>query len=41
MTGRISYLDHQFDGFTVINRTIAIGDTIDVRDAIEHEARLD
>jgi hypothetical protein len=34
-------LDHHFDGFTVIHRTVAVGDTVNVRDAIEDEARLD
>ena len=35
-----SELDHHLDGFTVIHRTIAIRDIVDIRSAIEHEARL-
>jgi hypothetical protein len=35
----VSELDHHLDRFTVIHRTIAIGDTVKLRDAIEHEAR--
>ena len=35
----VSELDHHLDGFTAIHRTIAIGDTVKLRDAIEHEAR--
>ena len=40
LVGR-SELDHHLDGFTIIHRTIAIGDAIEIRGAIEHEARLD
>jgi hypothetical protein len=36
-----SNLDHDLDGFTIIHRTAAVGHTIDVRDAIEHQAGLD
>src|SRR4029450_7764441 len=38
---RSSELDHYLDGFTVVHRTVAVGDTVDVRDAIEDEAWLD
>src|ERR1700704_4593513 len=38
---RPSELDHHLDGFAVIHRAVAIGNTVDVRDAIEDEARLD
>ena len=31
-------LDHHLDGFTVIHRTIAIGDAVDIRSAVDHES---
>ena len=37
----ISELNHHLDRLTVIHRTVAVGDAIEVRGAIEHEARLD
>jgi hypothetical protein len=33
--------DHHLDGLAIIHRTIAIGDAVDVRGAVENEARLD
>ena len=35
-----SEFDHHLDGLTVVHRTVAVGDTVDVRDAIEHPPRL-
>jgi hypothetical protein len=33
--------DHHLDGFTIVHRRVAIGDAVEVRDAIEHQAWLD
>lgn len=32
-----SELDHHLDGFSVIHYTVAIGNTVDAGDTIEHE----
>lgn len=37
----ISELDHHFDGFTRVHGAVPIGDTVDVRNPIEHETWLD
>jgi hypothetical protein len=37
---RCSKLDYHLDGFAVIHRTIAIGDAVDIRGAVEHVARI-
>jgi hypothetical protein len=34
----VSLLDHHLDGLTVIDCTVAVGHTVDVRNAIEHQA---
>src|ERR1700719_4397149 len=36
-----SELDHHLDRFTRVHRTVAIGDTVDRRDPIEHATWLD
>jgi hypothetical protein len=36
-----SELDHHLDSLAVVHRTIAIGDTVDARNAIEHQTGLD